>query len=250
MMSPNSIILLDIEGTITSKRFVTDTLFPYVRQHLSEYLTSYWNQEELKRDITALKEQAETDKKTGFADFVPIPSEGTSDEVREAVIRNVLRQMDLDRKTTGLKSLQGHMWKYGYDSGKIVGHVYSDAFEAIKKWAAEKKKIMIYSSGSIEAQKLLFRFSEHGDMTPYFCAHFDTTIGSKKEKTSYERIARECQARTADFTFYTDSVEEAHAATMAGMNVILVQRPEDEPGDASVIPDVKIIQNFKDALFS
>ena len=32
----------------------------------------------------------------------------------ESVVANVLWQMDQDRKTTGLKALQGKIWKFGY----------------------------------------------------------------------------------------------------------------------------------------
>lgn len=50
-----------------------------------------------------------------------IPSESSIDDVKAAVVKNVLWQMDADRKTTALKKLQGHMWRQGYKSGELKG---------------------------------------------------------------------------------------------------------------------------------
>lgn len=42
-------------------------------------------------------------------------------EVQNSVVRNVLWQMDSDRKTSGLKALQGKIWKTGFYNGEIHG---------------------------------------------------------------------------------------------------------------------------------
>jgi len=39
----------------------------------------------------------------------------------EAVAKNVLWQMDLDRKTKALKQLQGHIMREGYKNGNLKG---------------------------------------------------------------------------------------------------------------------------------
>lgn len=61
-----------------------------------------------------------------MAGVVPIPPEtGTREEdserVIEAVVDNVHWQMSLDRKTTALKQLQGHIWKAAYTTGQVKG---------------------------------------------------------------------------------------------------------------------------------
>ena len=43
--------------------------------------------------------------------------------------------------------------------------VYDDAVDAIKCWTASGKQVYIFSSGSVEAQKLLFGYTEKGDLS-------------------------------------------------------------------------------------
>lgn len=42
--------------------------------------------------------------------------------------------------------------------------VYEDVPKALESWTSDGKKVYIYSSGSVEAQKLLFGHSIHGDL--------------------------------------------------------------------------------------
>lgn len=42
-------------------------------------------------------------------------------EIIHTAVANVKWQMSLDRKTTALKQLQGHMWKDAYAQGKVKG---------------------------------------------------------------------------------------------------------------------------------
>lgn len=55
---------------------------------------------------------------------VPIPaaSENGADDSQlmiQAVVDNVCWQMSLDRKTTALKQLQGHMWRAAFTAGHV-----------------------------------------------------------------------------------------------------------------------------------
>jgi enolase-phosphatase E1 len=52
------------------------------------------------------------------AQLIPEDSE---DKTVEAVVTNVMWQMDLDRKTTALKQLQGHIMREGYKNGNLKG---------------------------------------------------------------------------------------------------------------------------------
>jgi methionine salvage enolase-phosphatase E1 len=47
--------------------------------------------------------------------------EDNEDNTVEAVAKNVLWQMDLDRKTKALKQLQGHIMREGYKNGNLKG---------------------------------------------------------------------------------------------------------------------------------
>jgi enolase-phosphatase E1 len=44
--------------------------------------------------------------------------------------------------------------------------VYADVPKAFNLWTSKGKKVYIYSSGSVEAQKLLFGYSVDGDLLP------------------------------------------------------------------------------------
>ena len=86
--------------------------------------------------------------------------------------------MDRDRKSTALKSLQGRIWKGGFETDELKGTLFADVPRAFQRWSA-KCKVAIYSSGSVEAQLLLFRHSSFGDLTPLISGYFDTRTGPK-----------------------------------------------------------------------
>jgi hypothetical protein len=66
--------------------------------------------------------KVEKDVTEGVKDAVTIPSKDSdAEEIKKAVIKNVLWQMDHDRKTTSLKQLQGHIWREAYNSGELIG---------------------------------------------------------------------------------------------------------------------------------
>jgi enolase-phosphatase E1 len=149
--------------------------------------------------------------------------------------------MDLDRKMTALKELQGQMFRQGYESGELKGHVYPDVKPALDRWKRNDIKIYIYSSGSLLAQKLLFGFSEEGDMLPYFVKHYDTVFpGSKLESSSYVKIATEIFKETENLNilFLTDNVKEAEAANQVGIHTVVVCR-DGEFKDDLRFPQVK-----------
>lgn len=105
-------------------RLRAETLFPYIRDNVEQYLRAHWEEEECQRDVGLLRQQAQED--SGLDGAVPIPLEsGSGDEELERVIRavvdNVHWQMALDRKTTALKQLQGHMWRAAYATGLVKG---------------------------------------------------------------------------------------------------------------------------------
>lgn len=223
MNSSIQCILLDIEGTTTSISFVKDLLFPYVRRNLEGYLESKWDESELKEDIELLKLQVKEDLLNGLQ--VPTIECAGKEKIIKSVIANVVWQMDRDRKITALKQLQGHMWKDAYMSGIIKGHVYEDVLPALKLWTSSEKKVFIYSSGSVEAQKLLFQHSVDGDLLQYISGHYDTKIGLKNQQTSYAAIAQEIGIQADRILFLTDIPAEAVAASDAGMRASLMCRP-------------------------
>ena len=206
-------VLTDIEGTTTSVSFVYDVLFPYFRDHIHE--ARDLNNILLNPVIQATKEQATKD--------------GLHINSLEECL-DLLKTWSIeDRKFAPLKTLQGYIWKKGYEEGKIKGHVYDDVVDALEDWDAQGILMAVYSSGSVQAQKLIFGYSVHGDLTPYFSHYFDTKMGGKKEMRSYENIAQELQLEPFEILFLSDVPEELRAAREAGMEVIQLVREGIKP---------------------
>ncbi|XP_054011471.1 enolase-phosphatase E1 [Hylaeus anthracinus] len=218
-----TVILVDIEGTTTSISFVKDTLFPYVRENLKKYIETKWDDEEFKQDYEKLKEQAKKDEEEKVEGFVPMVGSNT-EEQKESLMKNVLWQMDCDRKTGALKQLQGHMWREAYNSKAVKAHVYEDVPKALESWTNNGRKVYVYSSGSVEAQKLLFGHSVHGDLLKYFSGYFDTEVGSKQESSSYKTISNKIGADPSSILFLTDTVKEAAAAKETGLSTVILLR--------------------------
>ena len=131
--------------------------------------------------------------------------------------------MNRDRKSTALKSLQGKIWKAGFESGELKGTLFPDVPEAFRHWSAQGK-VAIYSSGSVEAQKLLFGHTVFGDLRPFISGYFDTRTGPKMESASYASIAKAMGIAPSEAVFFSDVVNELDAAREAGMETRLVVR--------------------------
>jgi enolase-phosphatase E1 len=146
--------------------------------------------------------------------------------------------IDRDRKSRALKSLQGKIWQLGYETGQIVAPIYEDVVQTLREWKAQGGRTYLFSSGSVLAQQLLFRHSDHGDLSPLLDGYFDTGIGSKRETTSYTFIAETVEVPPQSILFVSDVVEELNAAKMAGLRVSLSLRPGNLPVAANSYPAI------------
>ena len=217
-------ILLDIEGTTSSISFVYDVMFPYVREHLADFVAKNWNEAAVQDCLPLLAADLGHAEVTEWLDLKQ-PAATLQAEVNKAVIGF----MDADVKATGLKKLQGAIWKSGFESGQMVAHVYDDVAPAIKNWVESGSEVRIYSSGSVQAQKLFFGHTVAGDLLDRFNGHYDTTTGPKKELKSYEIIAQEFSCPASDVLFISDVVAELDAAHAAGLQTALSIRPGNKP---------------------
>jgi len=200
-------ILTDIEGTTTSISFVQDILFAYAKTHVRSYVIDNQSNPEVTQIIQEVKKITEMPN----ADL-------------EQTISTLLLWMEQDKKITPLKTLQGMMWKEGYEQAAFQGHVYKDAYQALNRWHHEGIQLYVYSSGSVSAQKLLFSHALHGDMTPLFSGYFDTKVGGKRESISYRMIASEIGLSPEKILFLSDTIEELNAAREVGMQTRLLLR--------------------------
>lgn len=241
MIQPATIrsILLDIEGTTTPINFVYHVLFPFARRRMHDYLSQHWPADEIQNVLVQLREEHAADLRAGLN---PPALQTDVESTREYIYW----LMDRDRKSTPLKSLQGKIWQEGYQSGELLSQVFDDVPPALNRWHEQGKQIYIYSSGSVLAQKLLFKHTVAGDLTPILNGYFDTSIGAKQEAESFRRIAACISQSPETILFVSDVLAELHAASTAGMQCVLSLRVGNHPQPANPFPS---INSFAD-LFS
>src|SRR5215211_6140372 len=98
---PTRAVLLDIEGTTTPVEFVYDTLFPFARRHVREFVEQHTNSEEVRADVEALRDEHRADALKGNGP--PAWREDSADSLRESAVSYVHWLMDQDRKSGALK---------------------------------------------------------------------------------------------------------------------------------------------------
>jgi enolase-phosphatase E1 len=81
----------------------------------------------------------------------------------------------------------------------------------------------------VEAQQLLFRYSNYGDLTAHISGYFDTRAGSKAAGASYTAITGAMGVDPAEAIFFSDVVAELDAAREAGLATRLVVREGNTP---------------------
>jgi enolase-phosphatase E1 len=234
MSEAPKLYLLDVEGTASPISLVYEQLFPYAKKHLEPYLRSEvrepWIDAGLEADLALLEaENAREERVEGagpelVAPLLRAPEDGESweAEVPQAAAY-LLWLMERDRKSTALKALQGRVWRAGFETGALIGTVFEDVPPALARWS-RTAKVAIYSSGSVEAQQLLFRHSSAGDLTPYLAGYFDTRVGAKTVAESYRRIADAMGVAAGDVVFVSDVLRELDPAREAGCQTRLAVR--------------------------
>ncbi len=205
-------IVTDIEGTTSDIRFVHQVLFPYARERLGEFVRRHFSDAEVAAPLAALREEI-----------------AQPDADNEQLIAALYRFMDEDRKSTALKALQGIIWRSGYLNGDFQGHLYPEVAEQLAAWQRQGLKLYVYSSGSVEAQKLLFGYSEAGDLQPLFSGYFDTHVGAKRETASYQNIAQAIALAPTELLFLSDIYQELDAARAAGWHTCQLIRAAADP---------------------
>lgn len=218
-------LLLDIEGTTTPISFVKETLFPYAFEQAQAYLSAHWEAAEIQDIVKDLIAQGLTDGKS-IAQFAA----DTKEQGVASITEFVRECITGDRKISPLKKLQGLMWKDGYVSGELQGAVFEDVPRNLDRIIAAGAAVSIYSSGSKQAQQLLFKHSSQGDLRARLSCYFDTKVGQKQEADSYREILLTLGADSPrDVLFVTDVLGEALAAEEAGLQVLLSVRPGNAP---------------------
>jgi len=216
-------VVLDVEGTTTPISFVFDVLFPYARTNLREFLATHGPSGLLREVDRLLREEHAADVARGDAP-PPLPADVSSGNAVD-LEPYVVWLMDRDRKSPGLKLLQGLIWQRGFADGTLRGELFPDVAPALDRWRSREIDVAIYSSGSVLAQRLIFGNTEAGDLTPRISQFFDATIGPKRSAASYRHIASELHVQPNELLFLSDVHAELSAARTAGFQALLCVRP-------------------------
>ncbi len=225
-------VLLDIEGTVSPVSFVYDVLFPFARERASDFLNNHWDEPDTQKSLEYMAKDAGFETAASWF-------EAKAGSPQEIVLAEVNRLMDADIKATGLKELQGVIWKTGYAKGLLTSELFDDVPDALQSWSQTGFDVSIYSSGSIGAQKTFFAHTKYGDMTKFLNSHFDTTSGGKKHSESYETIGNKLGIKLENIVFLSDIVDELDAASKAGLKTALVVRKGNAPQPDSTHTSIK-----------
>jgi enolase-phosphatase E1 len=235
-------VLLDIEGTTTPISFVHDILFPFARDHVRDYLLQHSKASEVQEDIAALLREHSLDQKRGEQ---PPQIDKASSSI-DAIVVYVDWLINRDRKSPALKSLQGKIWEQGYRDGTLKAPLFDDVVPNLRRLRNQGIRISIFSSGSVLAQKLLFRHTDTGDHTDLIDHYFDTGVGSKVSSSSYSEIARQLELLPVEIIFISDVTNELAASREAGMPTLLCLRRGNQP--QSNAEQFQVIQSFSQIL--
>jgi enolase-phosphatase E1 len=215
-------VLLDIEGTVSDVRFVYDVMFPFARLRMVPYLERNWSESSTQEALRQVAIDA------GLPDNQWTASRDNRLDLSD-VGHHLDRLMASDSKSTGLKALQGLVWKEGFESGQLRAELFPDVLPAIEAWRQSGMHIYIYSSGSVLAQQLFFRHTTQGNISHHLSGYYDTTVGRKQESSSYAKIATQIGTLPQTILFVSDVAEELVAAEQAGMQVVASVRPNNKP---------------------
>ncbi|EMJ94127.1 acireductone synthase [Leptospira alstonii] len=238
------VYLFDIEGTTTPIEFVHKILFPYSVGKFDSFFRSNSLEKEW---IDKLIEEGKNDTtfpgkiKEGTNDFADFEKLSDSPQDLSDYCKHLV---SLDRKSGPLKEIQGRIWKYGYENGELKSSLFADVPSFLKRIQSAKKKSAVYSSGSIQAQKLIFTFSESGNLSGYFSAYFDTGVGAKRESSSYFKIAEQLGVAPEKILFFTDIKEEADAAVKAKLKAAILERPGNFPQPSHSHPKISSFEDL------
>lgn len=230
-------VLLDIEGTTCPVSFVSQVLFPYAAQRLEEFLRAHATHPEIASLVSEVREawRSDTDAQAAGLHW---SSDGS-------VVPYLRWLIQIDRKLTPLKDLQGRIWEAGYRNGELVGPLFADVAAGLRRWKREGCTLAVYSSGSVPAQQRMYGHSNAGDLQPLFSHWFDTRIGLKQQPQSYRAISDQMGVDPAQVLFISDSVAELEAAQASGMTVLFSDRegnPQRDSGGFERITEFSTLQ--------
>lgn len=240
-------LLLDIEGTTCPVHFVSDVLFPYARKQLLPYLRQHHAKPSIRSLLSEIQNAWQNDdtpeaialaKGLNRQDLHG-PSSHLPELSPEQACAYLSWLIQQDRKLTALKDLQGLIWQEGYKQNELIAPLFSDVPPALHRWHQDGIGLSVYSSGSVQAQKLLYANTNAGDLSHLFSHWFDTRNGAKNDPKSYIKIAAVLEADPQNILFVSDAPAELAAARSAQMLTTFSCRPGNPYQDAEGHPKIE-----------
>ena len=233
----NQHLLLDIEGTTCPVSFISKILFPFAKRELSSYLIQNEHNGNQSQTIQKAKKEWAEDQSVKS---VQLKKQVDLQQISEmdALTQYLEHLIVIDKKSTALKDIQGEIWELGYSNGELKAELFPETVECLQQWHQQGITLSVYSSGSIHAQKLLYRYTSEGNLEMLFSHWFDTHTGPKKASQSYTRIANQLNSSPKNIWFVSDNGDECDAARTAGMKTLFSLRdgnPDRDPRDHKVI---------------
>jgi enolase-phosphatase E1 len=216
------VILLDVEGTTTPISFVYNKLFPYARSHMRTWLSEHHTDTEVRDALFHLEKENIADARNA-APLFSLANDHQS--LADSAAAYCLWLMDRDRKAAPLKTIQGLIWREGFQRGELQSEVFADVPTSFSEWRKQGCRLAIYSSGSVTAQRLIFEHTPYGNLLPLIDAFFDTRVGPKQDMKSYCNILNTLGIEAHEALFISDVSAELDAASRAGLSVALAIRP-------------------------
>ena len=160
----------------------------------------------------------------------------------DGLIQYLKLLISIDKKSTALKDMQGKIWEHGYNIGELKSQLFPETAQCLRKWHEQGLTLSVYSSGSIRAQRLLYRHSTAGDLEELFSHWFDTHTGPKKSTESYTTIAEQLHSSPNKIWFVSDNGAECDSAHSAGMHTLFSLRegnPDRDPRGHTVVQSLR-----------
>lgn len=217
-------ILIDIEGTTTSLDFVNNFLFKYAHDHLAEFVEHQAGDDIVENCISEARQTIIEEDYQGNDDN----EKDQLSPTRENAVDKLLYWIETGRKHPALSKLQDYLWQRAYYEGKFKGHMYEDVPLILEKWHNEGKKLVLFSSVPVNEQKLIFGFSDFGDLTRYFDYFFDLAIGGKREAKTYKKILQQIGAEPKETLYISAIEEELDAAKTTGLQTLQMLRGSEK----------------------
>tara|TARA_B100001939_G_scaffold274925_1_gene242926 strand:+ start:332 stop:1051 length:720 start_codon:yes stop_codon:yes gene_type:complete len=221
-------IVVDIEGTISDRRFTADVLVPFAEAHFAEWLDRHQHDP----DVTAALDV--------FREAIDEPE---ADNAR--VIELAEASLAQGEAIPSLAEIVRLIWLDGYRRGELEGHIYPDAMVKLQGWAEDHRGLYTFSASAAYDQRLLLGYSDHGDITDLFSGFFDPRTGKKTSAASFTRIAKTLGEVPDALLFVSDRASELNAAKQAGFQTCWIARDEDTQEKAYNQQDHPVVETFE-----